>query len=115
MASMGPDRMTLRAARCGALLACLIAVPVAHAVVRDGSGGPDHLTGTNMRDLLRGGQGADQMDGATGSDKLDGGAGNDVITAVAGGRDKIDCGPGNDRARVIMDRTDTASNCEQRG
>jgi hypothetical protein len=47
----------------GALaLMVLLAVPTAQAIVRDGSD-RDAITGTNLRDLLRGGHGGDTRQG----------------------------------------------------
>ncbi|HWI08852.1 MAG TPA: hypothetical protein VNT54_15220, partial [Solirubrobacteraceae bacterium] len=47
-------------------LALLAVLPAAHAVVRDGTGRSDGLTGTNTRDLLRGNHGNDTLRGKAG-------------------------------------------------
>ena len=68
----------------------------ASAVVKNGSGGNDRLTGTASKDTLRGKGGNDFLNGLGGDDLLLGGPGNDQLKGGPG-LDDLGGGDGNDR------------------
>jgi Ca2+-binding RTX toxin-like protein len=77
-----------------------------------GSGAADTLTGDGRDNTLTGGSGEDLLVGLGGGDALRGGTAPDVVNARDGIRDSVDCGPARDLA--ILDRVDSARNCEFR-
>jgi Ca2+-binding RTX toxin-like protein len=77
-----------------------------------GSVAADTLTGDARDNALAGGSGEDFVAGLSGTDALRGGTASDVVDARDGTRDTVDCGPGRDLA--ILDRRDSARNCEFR-
>jgi Ca2+-binding RTX toxin-like protein len=77
-----------------------------------GSGAADTLTGDGRDNSLTGGSGEDLLAGLGGADALRGGTASDVVNARDGVRDIVDCGPARDLA--ILDRLDSARNCEFR-
>ncbi len=102
-----------------ALVATLIAAPLADARTERGGRGADTLRGGAKKDTLLGGAGADRLLGGRGADTLRGGAGKDELFGGPGkdrldggpGRDRIDCGPGKDV--VLSAQGDrVSSNCE---
>ena len=77
-----------------------------------GTGGPDNLQGTSLRDILHGLGGDDRIAGRGGNDDLFGGPGDDSLLARDGRTDHLDCGPGRDS--VVADRIDRVSrSCER--
>jgi hypothetical protein len=78
-----------------------------------GSPQDDTIRGSAVRNTLDGGGGDDTLTGGKGVDFLFGGPGADIIDAKDGGQDVVDCGPGNDR--VISDRKDRVTDCEEAG
>ena len=92
----------------------LVLLPGACANQRQGTSGPDALTGTDAgdrllglagndvisgvlgADCLFGGPGNDRLTGGDGDDELRGEAGNDILSGVVG-NDRLDGGTGNDR------------------
>lgn len=89
-----------------------------YAVVVEGGGGNDRITGSRFNDFLDGGTGNDrlhgnaghdQINGGSGADHLRGGAGDDVLNGGAG-RDKLAGGPGNDS--FVFDEALGAANAD---
>jgi len=68
------------------------------AVIIDGLGGGDRITGTSFNDTLDGGAGHDQLFGGAGADTIIGGAGTDWLKGDAG-NDEISGGAGTDGIR----------------
>ena len=72
-----------------------------------GTAGPDHLTGTPLRDVIWGGGGDDEINALSGDDVVCGGPGRDRIVAGSGadwvqgaaGADIVSGGPGKDDIR----------------
>ncbi len=65
------------------------------AVLIDGGGNDDTLTGSAGTDTIRGGTGIDTINGGAGNDLLEGGAGNDTLNGEDG-NDTLRGGEGND-------------------
>ena len=105
--------------------------------VLDGGAGRDELCGGRVGDTLEGGAGDDEIKGADGADRIDGGSGDDELEGedgadrITGGRgeDEIDGGSGSDdirardreaddvscgskRDKVVADRSDDLTRCE---
>jgi Ca2+-binding RTX toxin-like protein len=97
---IGPSGGTMRTMKRLAVLALTVALGLAggaaSAVVKDGGGGNDRLTGTASKDTLRGKGGNDRLDGLGGDDLLLGGPGNDQLKGGPG-LDDLGGGDGNDR------------------
>jgi len=77
----------------------------------NGGKGKDKLLGGGAKDKLIGGAKADRINPGNGKDSVKAGGGNDRINSVDGRRDVIRCGAGIDR--VVADRKDKVSRCEQ--